>query len=81
VGAVIEVPKAFADLGFSGSFHITTTFADDATREAFRVKVPCLVGRDQWALVAINDDGDGVLVRRDSFAILDICLRPAASGR
>lgn len=77
----IEVPKAFAALGFSGLFHTTTTFADGATREAFRVKVPCLVGRDQWALVAINDDGDGVLVRRDSAAILDICVRPAGSQR
>lgn len=75
---MIEVPKAFADLGYSGFFHTTATFPGPAYREACRLKTPYLLGNSGWLMLAVNDDGDAVLVRRDSAAVVDVCTIPPA---
>jgi hypothetical protein len=73
----VEVPKAFASLGYSGLFHTTATFPDQTTRDTVRAKPPYLVGNTGWMVLAVNDDGDAVMVRRDSAAIVDMCtIRP-----
>lgn len=70
----VDVPPAFAALGFSGLFWTTTGFPDAATRDSYRAKVPCLLKDTGWMLLEIVD-GVGTLVRRDVHAILDITIK------
>lgn len=74
--SAIEVPEAFAALGYSGLFHTIATFPGPAVREACRLKAPYLLGNTGWMVLAVNDDGDAVLVRRDSAAIVDLWTIP-----
>ena len=76
---MIEVPNAFAALGYSGLFHTLATFPDQATRDTASARAPYLVGNTGWMVLAVNTDGDAVMVRRDSAAIVDLCtIRPPA---
>jgi hypothetical protein len=72
----VKVPKAFYDIGYSGLFHTTMSFMDDADRENYRAKAPCLLGNSGWMVLEVDADGYGVLVRRDSAAICDLVFVP-----
>jgi hypothetical protein len=76
LGVSVEVPAAFAAIGYSGDFHLTVTFQGDVDREACRAKVPYLLGNSGWMVLEVNADGEGVLVRRDSAAICDLVFMP-----
>jgi hypothetical protein len=74
---VIEVPEAFAAIGYSGLFHTIATFPDQATRDTAKARAPYLVGNSGWMVLRVNDQGDAVMVRRDSGAIMDLfTIRP-----
>jgi hypothetical protein len=65
----VEVPNRFAALGFSGLFHTRCSFPNEEARAKFNP--PCLVHSDSWLLLRIDDEGMGVLVRRDSNAVVE----------
>jgi hypothetical protein len=75
---MIEVPEAFAAIGYSGFFHTIATFPDQATRDVATARAPYLVGNSGWMVLRVNDQGDAVMVRRDSAAIIDVCTIPPA---
>jgi hypothetical protein len=68
--AKLEVPEDFARIGYSGLFHHVCIFPDTTTREGWRAKAPCLLSQG-WMLLEINDAGEGVVVRRDSDAVVE----------
>jgi hypothetical protein len=73
----VEVPEAFAQIGYSGLFHLSCSFPDDETRVRYAAKAPWLVGNSGWMLLRVDADGRGVLVRRDSNAVWDLLtIRP-----
>jgi hypothetical protein len=72
----VKVPAVFAAIGYSGEFHTTMSFMDDADRENYRAKAPCLLGNTGWMVLEVDADGYGVLVRRDSAAICDLFFTP-----
>jgi hypothetical protein len=74
---MIDVPAAFAQLGYSGLFHTICDFPDEATRALYAAKAPYLVGNTGWMLLRVDADGLGVLVRRDANAVVDLfTIRP-----
>lgn len=76
----VILPEEFRQIGFSGLFHVTTDLDDGAYAE-FRDRVPCLVGGDRWVLASVDEATmTGVLVRKDSIAIVEAFVRPAAGG-
>jgi hypothetical protein len=72
----VEVPEAFAQIGYSGLFHTTATFPDDDVREQARSRAPYLVGNTGWMVLEIDARGDAVMVRRDSAAVCDLVFPP-----
>lgn len=72
----VNVPAAFAEIGYSGDFHTIATFPDEATRSKARAQAPYLVGNSGWMVLEVNKDGDAVMVRRDSAAICDLFFWP-----
>lgn len=73
----VEVPEAFAQIGYSGQFHIQCAFPDDETRVRYAAKAPYLIGNSGWMLLEVDAQGFGVLVRRDAAAVVDLfTIRP-----
>lgn len=72
----VKLPEEFRRIGFSGLFSTTTGLGEGAY-EAYRDRVPCLVGGDRWVLASVDEaSGTGVLVRKDSIAIVEAFVRP-----
>lgn len=77
----IDVPAEFAELGYSGLFHLKCSFTDGATTDqvdTMRRKAPCLT-IPGWMLLTVDEDGVGTLVRRDLDAVTDILLNGAVT--
>ena len=72
----VEVPAAFAQIGYSGLFHTTATFPDERVREQVRSQAPYLVGNTGWMVLEVDEQGDAVMVRRDSAAVCDLVFPP-----
>lgn len=68
----VTVPPEFARLGFSGLFHTVILFHDEAQRAEYRGRTPCLMKERGWMMLEVNDAGEGVLVRTDAAAVVDI---------
>jgi hypothetical protein len=73
----VEVPEAFAQIGYSGLFHLSCSFPDDETRVRYAARAPYLIGNSGWMLLRVDAQGFGVLVRRDFGALWDLLtIRP-----
>jgi hypothetical protein len=72
----VKLPEEFRRIGFSGLFHTATDLSPGAYA-AFKDRVPCLVGGDKWVLASVDEaSGTGVLVRKDSAAIVEALTSP-----
>jgi hypothetical protein len=73
----VMLPEYFRQLGFSGLFHTTTTLGP-GTYETYKDRAPCLISGDRWVLASVSEvPAVGVVVRRDSDAIVEAFTRPA----
>ncbi len=58
---------------------LAVTDLEPGAYDAFKDRVPCLIGDDRWVLVSVDRAAmTGVVVRKDSIAIVETFVRPAA---
>jgi hypothetical protein len=72
----VTVPESYRQLGFSGLFHLEID-TPVGYREELKATAPRIIpGSIGWLLLEVTSEGRAVLVRKDSYAIADLMLKP-----